>query len=624
MTGRVVSARRLGALSGLGAALADATHRDAVFDALRATVAALPEDLPFAVVPGDASGLEAAIAAAPSLPAEIVLADGIAAGVWPEPVTRVFAAELPSGSAAARHTIAFGLSPRLPFDDGYRRFLQQIVDQASAALRRIDNAAASRATEEQRDNLLMHAPVAAALLTGPTHVCQLANPLYCVLGGRDPTGQAFADAFPEIAGHELHQHLDRVYRTGEPYSASEQRIPLDRGAGLEDAYFNFHVEPLRGPTGDVHGLMVVAVEITEQVRASRAKDEFLAMLGHELRNPLAPIAAAVELMKRKETATSREQETIERQLQHVTRLVDDLLDVSRITRGTIELERRTLELGAVIARAIEIAQPLIEQRGHRLVVDVRTGLFVDGDEARLTQVVVNLLTNAARYTADGGELRVLAGVVDGDAVVRVIDNGIGMDAELLEHVFELFVQGKRSPDRVEGGLGIGLALVKNLVTLHDGTVTARSDGRGHGSEIVVTLPLRAGPSPQPGAAPVAGLPFARVSRRVVIVDDNEDAAMLLGELVRTCGHEVEIAHDPHDALRVIGEFAPHVAVLDIGLPGMDGYDLAARIRLIDANCRLIALTGYGQEKDRARAAEAGFEAHFVKPVALNAFLAALS
>jgi len=338
----------------------------------------------------------------------------------------------------------------------------------------------------------------------------------------------------------------------------------------------------------------------------------------------APIASAIELMKGKDSATARERETIERQLEHVTRLVDDLLDVSRITRGTISLQRRPIEVAGVVTRALEIAGSLIEQRGHHLTVDVRERLFVDGDEERLVQVVANLLTNAARYTPPGGDLQVVATAAEGSAVLRVIDSGVGMDRELLDHVFELFVQGKRTPHRSDGGLGIGLAVVQNLVTLHGGTVTAESAGPGAGSTLTVRLPLCAAPEAPAVAAPRLVLPTAGAGKRVLIVDDNEDAAMLLGELLRTCGHETAIAHDPQSALRAIAEFAPDVAVLDIGLPDMDGYDLAARIRELHHACRLIALTGYGQEKDRARATEAGFEAHFVKPVALQAFLDVLA
>ncbi|HEU5108662.1 MAG TPA: ATP-binding protein, partial [Micromonosporaceae bacterium] len=498
-------------------------------------------------------------------------------------------------------------------------------DQLAAALLRIDVASASRAVVEQRDSLLLQAPIATALMSGPTHVFVLANRRYCEIVGRDPTGRPLLEAFPELAGTPTAALLDRVYREGEPFAASEQLVRLDRaGDGrVEDCYFNFNVVPLRDPLGAVYGMMEVVVDITEQVRANRAKDEFLAMLGHELRNPLAPIAAAVELMKAKEIGADRERETIERQLQHVIRLVDDLLDVSRITRGMIDLQQRVVATSQVIASAVEIAAPAIERRGHRLVLQVEEGLFVLGDEARLAQVIVNLLTNAARYTPPGGEIRVSCRAEDGRAVIRVVDTGIGMEPDLVARVFDLFVQGSRSTDRAEGGLGLGLALAKNIVALHGGTVSAHSDGPGAGSTFTVSLALAE--RPVTGAAVLPARAPARTGggKRVLIVDDNEDAALLLGELVRTSGHEILIAHDPDSALRAMREFGPDIAVLDIGLPGMDGYDLAARVRQLSDSCRLIALTGYGQDRDRERAARAGFDAHFVKPVAIQAFLRAL-
>jgi signal transduction histidine kinase/CheY-like chemotaxis protein len=643
ITGRVVSARRLAALAGLGAAIADATRRDAVLAALAPIVEAHPTDLPFLLVVehdpdgcGEllaAMGLDAPIASrtadaiglsrSPS-PREVALAEPIPGRPWPEPIERVWTAPLPTGAGPARVSIVFGISPRLPFDDGYRSYLQQIVDQLAGALQRIEHAEAWRVVEEQRDDLLQHAPVATALLVGPTHRYQLANPRYRQMVGRDPTGKTFVEAFPELAGSPTHATFDAVYRSGQGHVANEQRVRLERGGVTEDRWFNFAIEALRAPDGGVYGLMIVAVDVSEQVRASRAKDEFLAMLGHELRNPLAPIAAAIELMKRKDPGSSHEQDTIERQLRHVTRLVDDLLDVSRITRGTIALARRPLAVAAFIKSAVEMARGAIDLAGHSLEVDVAADLFVDGDAARLTQVVTNLLTNAARYTPPGGSIRVRA-EADGDRVVlRVIDDGRGIDAELIDHVFDLFVQGKRGPDRAEGGLGIGLAVVKNLVTLHGGSVVARSEGPGKGTEVTVTLPRAAAPDASADASTArAELPTTSEKKRVLVVDDNEDAAMLLGELLRSCGHDAMVAHDPMTALRMITESAPDIAVLDIGLPGMDGYELAARIRELPAACRLIALTGYGQESDYARTREAGFEAHFVKPVELGRFLSAL-
>jgi PAS domain S-box-containing protein len=356
-------------------------------------------------------------------------------------------------------------------------------------------------------------------------------------------------------------------------------------------------------------------------RASLAKDEFLAMLGHELRNPLAPILTAIELMKlHGDRLAERERVVMERQARHLVQLVDDLLDVARIARGKLELKTGPLEIGKAVARAVEIASPLLEQQVHRLQVSVASrGLLVLGDETRLAQVFANLLTNAAKYTDPGGEIVVTAARENEQIVVRVRDTGVGIAPELLPHVFDLFVQGPRRVDRSRGGLGLGLALVSNLVGLHGGQVTAHSDGPGHGSEFVVRLPA-APPEARNATGPV---PVARITpsmgvRRLLIVDDNLDAAEMLSVLLESAGHQTLVAHDGPAALEVLARFRPQVAILDLGLPVMDGYELAQRIRQQVAGDEhppvLVALTGYGQATDRARTRQAGFAAHLVKPV----------
>jgi signal transduction histidine kinase/CheY-like chemotaxis protein len=355
--------------------------------------------------------------------------------------------------------------------------------------------------------------------------------------------------------------------------------------------------------------------------ASRAKDQFLAVLGHELRNPLAPIATALRFMSiRGSQVFQKERAIVERQVDHLTRLVDDLLDVSRITRGKVELRRQPLEMAEVLAKAIETADPALEQRRHRLVVDVGPEpLPVFGDAGRLTQVFANLLTNAAKFTPAGGIVRVEARA-EGDQVrVSVKDSGVGMTPELLPHVFETFVQGARA-ESVRGGLGLGLAIVKSLTELHGGRVRAHSEGSGQGSEFVVELPRLAFDQsvrePHDGpAAPTT--PAKRV--RVLIVDDNLDAAQMLAEALGAMGHEVGVAADGPSALALAAEAAPEVALLDIGLPVMDGYEVARRLRETPGcqHTRFIALTGYGQESDRERSRRAGFYEHLVKPVDLD-------
>ncbi|PCC70430.1 PAS domain S-box-containing protein [Nannocystis exedens] len=365
--------------------------------------------------------------------------------------------------------------------------------------------------------------------------------------------------------------------------------------------------------------------------ASNAKDEFLAMLGHELRNPLAPIVTALELMRlRGDVESTHEQRVIERQVQHLVRLVEDLLDVSRITRGKVRLEKRPLELGTIIARGVEMASPLLEQRRHRFRLDVaQQHMSVEADEARLSQVIANLLTNAAKYTEPGGNISLTAYRDGQELVIQVKDDGIGISPELLPRVFDPFVQGHRESDRGQGGLGIGLALVRNLVSMHSGSVVARSEGPYKGSEFVVRLPaLDHGDAASAPATATASLDVTRTPRpqRVLIVDDNVDAAVLLAGVLRAAGHEVVVAHDAPHALAALEAFRPAIAILDIGLPVMDGYALAERIheKLGAAmSPTLMALTGYGQDADRRRATQVGFARHFVKPVNAQELLAVI-
>jgi signal transduction histidine kinase/CheY-like chemotaxis protein len=359
----------------------------------------------------------------------------------------------------------------------------------------------------------------------------------------------------------------------------------------------------------------------EAADASRAKDEFLAMLGHELRNPLAPIATALHLMRTRGGGDGRERAVIERQVQHLSRLVDDLLDVSRLTAGRVTLELRLVALDEVVARAVETAGPLLEQRRHRLTVDVPPGLVVRGDATRLTQVVANLLTNAAKYTDPDGDLRVRAAREGDSVVLRVSDNGMGIGPALLPRVFDSFAQAHQAVDRAHGGLGLGLAIVRSLVALHGGAVEARSDGDGRGSEFIVRLPAAdaAGEAEAPAEAAARDAPPPGARRgAVLLVDDNTDALEMMELALQESGFDVRTAADGADALAAVESFAPDVAVLDIGLPVMDGYELARALRRRPglAGLPLVALTGYGLPSDRARSAEAGFDEHLVKPVEL--------
>jgi CheY-like chemotaxis protein/two-component sensor histidine kinase len=361
--------------------------------------------------------------------------------------------------------------------------------------------------------------------------------------------------------------------------------------------------------------------------ANRRKDEFLAMLSHELRNPLAPIVTSAQVLEKVAPNDSRiawVREVIERQVAHLAGLVDDLLDVSRITQGKITLHREAVELGKVIEHSLEIVRPLFDSKHHVLSVALpETPVWVHGDFSRLSQIFSNVLHNAAKYTADGGDIALNVEVDRGSVSVRVRDNGIGIEPQFLPHVFEVFTQGYRGLDRSQGGLGVGLAVVRRLIELHQGEVNITSDGPAQGTEVSVRLPCisevvhHAALQPPPTAS--------RGGKRVLVVDDNADAAESIAVLLEIEGHEVKAVTDAMQALSCLETFAPHVAIIDIGLPGMNGYELAAGIRSNRTLPKplLIALTGYGQAEDFDRSRDAGFDHHFVKPAELRAIQAAI-
>ncbi|HEY1892086.1 MAG TPA: response regulator [Steroidobacteraceae bacterium] len=392
-------------------------------------------------------------------------------------------------------------------------------------------------------------------------------------------------------------------------------------------------------------------EIAERARAEEAlkeadrhKDEFLAMLAHELRNPLAPIHNAIELMRLKPLADPQlnwSRDVIARQLTSLTRLVDDLLDVSRITRGKINLTRQAVELEALISRAVETVHPLFDERKHQLTLELpEPGIRVFGDTTRLTQAIANVLGNAAKYTDEGGQIAVSAVISASDVDICVRDNGIGIRPELLPHVFELFTQLDRDNGRTQGGLGIGLALVQRLVQMHGGAVSASSQGPGMGSEFVIRLPrlrddeepveapravvaaMNVAPTESEMASvvtPLVTASAARMARRILIADDNNDALESLATLLQLSGHEVFTATNGGTALQSVERHLPEVVLLDIGMPLLDGYEVARRIRAQPWGQRitLVALTGWGQDSDRRRSREAGFDSHLVKPLDLE-------
>ncbi len=395
--------------------------------------------------------------------------------------------------------------------------------------------------------------------------------------------------------------------------------------------------PMLDARGEIEEWIGAASDITERKLAEeklresdRRKDEFLAMLAHELRNPLAPIGAAAALLQRArldEGLVRKTSEIIGRQVAHMTELIDDLLDVSRVTRGQVELDEAALDMRAIVADAVEQVMPLVRTRHQQLDVDVPAQpMPVMGDAKRLVQVLANLLNNAAKYTQEGGRLRLAARVRGNEVVVDVVDNGIGMAPELVARAFDLFAQAERTSDRASGGLGLGLALVRSLVELHGGTVACESAGPGRGSRFTVTLPLIAAGAEPAGRRDGAHAAAQESSMSIMVVDDNVDAAETLGLLLEASGHRVSVEHDPLRALERSRTEAPQVCLLDIGLPGMDGYELARRLRAqpSTAHAFLVAITGYGQDSDRRLAAEAGFDRHLVKPIDLDTLRDALA
>ncbi|MCS0629491.1 ATP-binding protein [Telluria mixta] len=431
----------------------------------------------------------------------------------------------------------------------------------------------------------------------------------------------------------IHDAIDAAIRAKSTFELEHRVHRLDGSVGWTYS----RAVPMLDARGEIEEWIGAASDITERKLAEeklresdRRKDEFLAMLAHELRNPLAPIGAAAALLQRArldEGLVRKTSDIIGRQVGHMTELIDDLLDVSRVTRGQVELDEAALDMRAIVADAVEQVMPLVRTRRQQLDVDVPAqSMPVMGDAKRLVQILANLLNNAAKYTQEGGRLRLAAKVLGNEVAVDVVDNGIGMAPELVARAFDLFAQAERTSDRASGGLGLGLALVRSLVELHGGTVACESAGPGRGSRFTVTLPLladAAGPDvPRDGAHVVA----RESSLTIMVVDDNVDAAETLGLLLEASGHRVSIEHDPQRALERARTEAPQVCLLDIGLPGMDGYELARRLRAQPAtrHAFLVAITGYGQDSDRRLAAEAGFDKHLVKPIDLESLQNALA
>ncbi|HAK93183.1 MAG TPA: hybrid sensor histidine kinase/response regulator, partial [Massilia timonae] len=441
---------------------------------------------------------------------------------------------------------------------------------------------AQRYREEENERLVTlfeQAPGIIAVLRGPDHVFEITNRSYLQLvGHRALVGKAVRDALPEVQGQGFFELLDHVYRTGQPFvgHAVPLRVQRDPNAPLEERFIDFVYQPIHDQHGKVSGIFVEGSDVTARKRiedelraANRQKDQFLAMLAHELRNPLAPITTAAQLLQRGQMdapGIQRASDIIARQAQHMTSLVNDLLDVSRVTRGLVTISKEALEMREIVHEAVEQVRPLIDARGHALQCEIAASpLRVEGDRTRLIQVVSNILNNAAKYTAAGGSLVLSARIESGLVRVAVRDNGQGIDPPILPYIFDLFIQAERTPDRSQGGLGLGLALVKSLAVLHGGRVEAHSAGLGKGSEFVVYLPCLA-EAPEVSPPPLDVQPRGARGLRVLVVDDNVDAAQMLATLLEMNGYEVDIEYDGQGALASAVQAPPDVALLDIGLP----------------------------------------------------------
>ncbi|HSC69211.1 MAG TPA: response regulator [Cellvibrio sp.] len=514
------------------------------------------------------------------------------------------------------------------YDEDAPNHVGGVLVIVSETTRYIQEQQRKSAEEARWRQLFTKSPAFMCVLTGPDHLFEYANPRYLeLIGNRDVVNKPLREALPEIAEQGFNELLDFVYSTGQSHTGIATPILLmDQAAGVERQLFlDFVYHPIRNAENDITGIFVNGYDVTERVLSEqslaeqdRRKDEFLAMLAHELRNPLAPIRNSSELLKQTaldDASVHRLGDLISRQVNQLTRLIDDLLEVSRISQGRMELQKGPVQLDQAIKFAIESTSLGVTEKKLQLdYVCADDQLLIDGDYARIAQSLINIIVNATKYTEAGGHIKIHLYQQDVQAVIEIADTGIGLEAQMLEEIFELFRQVDTSIDRSRGGLGIGLSVVRKIIQMHGGTITARSAGLGLGSTFSIRLPLTSPEAilvtPQicPSLAPL----------KFLLVDDNEDATNSFAQLLEAVGHDISVAYRGAVALDKIGREQFDVVLLDIGLPDIDGYEVARRIRTGNNVITIIAVSGYGQAEDVRKAFNAGFSGHLTKPVSLEA------
>jgi PAS domain S-box-containing protein len=535
----------------------------------------------------------------------------------------------PSGTERFGVLVA-GLDPTRPFDDGYRTWLQLVaawisVGLARALAREVDRrqAAALRESEHRFARFMNHLPGLAWIKDAGGRYLFVNTAAERAFGRFHPEilGHTDDEIFPPATAAEFRKNDERALN-GE--AAVETVETLEHGDGVHHSLVSkFPIPAVLGGASLIGG---IAIDITERIRieealreADRHKDEFLATLAHELRSPLSPLSNALEVVRlageKDVKALAQARDIMERQVRQMVRLIDDLLDLSRISRGKLELRKERVTLAAVVENALETMRPAVNALGRDLVVDLpEEPVLLEADLTRLAQVLANLLHNAVKYTDEGGHLRLHARREGGSVAIRVTDDGVGISAEALPRVFDMFTQVDQTTEASRGGLGIGLSIVRNLVAMHGGTVDALSAGRGRGAEFVVRLPILTAPLPVLSNPPDEA-PRNAAARRILVVDDNEDSAVGLALLLEMKGNDVCTAYDGHQALGIAEAYRPDLIFLDLGLPGLDGHAVCREIRAQTWGraVPIVALTGWSQEEDRRRSHESGFTHHLVKP-----------